>query len=122
MSKFPWKINGEDFTGLVNKYGYTTDRIPVYSSVWTDLSGVEHSTKLRDKGYLAVTLNDITAEESLRLCRQLRRPSLQVEYHSFQLGQVVPERMRVTSMPRSLLMMDGKTPIHGSVTLEFEQL
>ena len=42
MKKFPFILNGEDFTDLTNKYGYITDRVPVYSSQWTDLSGVKH--------------------------------------------------------------------------------
>lgn len=122
MSKFPFKVNGVDFSALVNKYGYSTDRVPVYSSNWTDLSGTDHSVKLRDKGWLYVTLNDITAEQSAKLCRQLRKPTLDVEYHSFQLGQTVVERMRITSMPRTLLMMDGGVAVHEAVTLSFEQL
>ena len=122
MSKYPWKINDEDFSQLANKYGYATDRVPVYSSTWRDLSGVDHAVKLREKGFLYITLNDITAEESLRLCQQLRKSGLTVEYHSFQLGQTVCERMKITSMPRALLMIDGGVPVHGAVTLEFEQL
>lgn len=119
--KYPFLLNGVDFSDVIHKYGYTTDRTPVYSAQWVDLSGVTHSVKLREKGQLSVTLNDIEAERSLELCRHLRKPDLQVTYHSFQTGETVSERMRIDSMPRSLLMIDGTTPIHAGVTLDFEQ-
>ena len=121
MSKFPFILNGQDFTDLANKYGYITDRNPVYSTQWIDLSGVDHRTKLRDRGYLSIQLNDIDADKSLALCTQLLKPDLQVEYYSFQLGRTVTEKMHLTTMPRSLLMVDGKTPIHEAVILEFTQ-
>ena len=121
MKKFPFKLNGEDFTDLANKHGYTTDRIPVYSAQWTDLSGVKHRPKLRDCGYLAVHLNDIEADKSLALCTQLLKPDLHVEYYSFQLGRNVTEKMHLESMPRSLLMVDGTVAIHEAIILEFTQ-
>ena len=121
MKKFPFILNGEDFTDLTNKYGYITDRVPVYSSQWTDLSGVKHRTKIRDRGYLSIQLNDIEADRSLTLCTELLKQDLQVEYYSFQLGRNVTEKMHLESMPRSLLMVDGSVAIHEAVILEFSQ-
>lgn len=121
MSKYPFALNGVDFSDVVNKYGYETDRVPVFSTQWTDLAGVDHDVRLRDKGVLYVTLNDIDAERSAQLCEQLRRHHLMVKYHSFQLGREVEEHMRITSMPRSLLMIDGGVTVHSAELLTLEQ-
>lgn len=47
MTEFAFKINGTDFSEVVNRYGYETDRVPVSAGQFTDLAGVDHNVVLR---------------------------------------------------------------------------
>lgn len=119
MTDLTFKINGADFSRHVHKYGYQTDRQPVYAAQFTDLSGVDHNIPLRWKGVLTVTLNPMTEAQSARMCAALAAYPLEVTYHSFQLGKDVTEAMTVSTMSRSLALKRGAVRWHEGGTITF---
>lgn len=122
MSKYPVKINGEDFTDLFHKRGYVTDRQPVYAGSYTDLEQVDHYVVGRWRGYFSGTTNDLTAEEAARLCAALLASPVELTYHSFQLGAVVTETMILSEMPQALKLQTSRASWIKGVTLTFSQL
>lgn len=107
MTELPFKLNGVTFADCVHKYGYETDRYPVYAAQWTDLSGVDHDVKLRDKGALTVRINGLSESRTIELRRALLANPLKVTYFSFQLGAEVVEDMRIDTAPASLQLKSG---------------
>lgn len=122
MSKYPVKINGEDFTDLFHRRGYMTDRQPVYAGTYTDLDHIDHYVVKRWRGFFAGTTNDLTADDAARLCAALLTSPVQLTYHSFQLGKVVTETMALEEMPQALKLKTSRTPWVEGVQLAFRQL
>lgn len=122
MTKYPVKINGEDFTDLFHKRGYETSRTPVYGGTYTDLDQVDHYLVSRWRGGFSGTTNDLTAEDAARLCAALLASPVEVTYHSFQLGKEVTETMHLEEMPQALKMQTPRASWVKGVTLTFTQL
>ena len=122
MTQFPFLINGVDFSDVVHRRGYATNREPVYAAAWTDLSGYSHRPVLRTRGTLAIQLNDLKNERSQELCQALLEQPLRVTYWSFNLGRQVTESMEITSVPRQLLLVAAGQPWIAGATLNFTQL
>jgi len=121
MTKYPFTINGKDFSHLVNKYGYTTDLQPVVSS-YTDLEKRDHETVVRYRGILDVSINDATEQEVAEFRKALLERPLVVGYYSFQRGRPVQEKMSISSMPASFLLSDAGTNWVSSIPMTFIQL
>lgn len=121
MTKYTFKLNGVDVSRLVHKYGYHTERRPVYASRYTNLNGQTRSVVGRYRGYIAITTNDMTADDAAWLSALLLQAPLNVTYYSFQLKKEVTERMMVEGIPLALKMVSSQTDWVSGVTLEFEE-
>ena len=95
MTKFPFKLNGVDFSHLVHKYGYETDARPVYASRYTNLAGRKRSVVRRWEHPFTVTLNDMTAEDAAQLGAMLLQAPLDVTHLVHQRGRETTVRMMV---------------------------
>ena len=122
MTKFPFTVNGVDFSDVVHKYGYRTNRMPVYSRRVTTLDGVDHYSLIRTKGYLELRLNPVPKERALAFCEALQQLPAEISYHSFQTGMTETESMTVAGMPFGLLAIIGKKDWLDGETIAFEQL
>ena len=122
MTKFPFTVNGVDFSDVVHKYGYRTNRMPVYSRRVTTLDGVDHYSLIRTKGYLELRLNPVSKERALAFCEALQQLPAEIIYHSFQTGMPETETMTVAGMPFGLLAIIGKKDWLDGEIIAFEQL
>lgn len=121
MSKYPLKINGEDFTDLFHKRGYVTYRTPVYAGTYTDLDQVDHYVIGRWKGGFSGTTNDLTTADAARLSAALMSLPGEVTYYSFQLCREVKEIMAPVQIPAALKLQTSRDNWIKGVTLTFEQ-
>lgn len=121
MSKYPIKINGEDFTDLFHKRGYVTYRTPVYGGTYTDLDQVDHYVVSRWRGGLSGTTNDLTAVDAARLSAALMALPGEVTYYSFQLKQEITETMAPLQIPAALKLQTSRASWIKGVTLSLEQ-
>lgn len=122
MTHFPFSVNGVDFSALVHKRGYKTNRVPVYSPKVTTLDGRDHFTQIRTKGVLTVTLNPAEKSKMLALTEELQTMPVRVRYHSFQTGMTETETMVVQDMSLALLLSAAGKDWLGGVELTFEQM
>ena len=122
MTKFPFTVNGQDFSDIVHKYGYRTDRIPVFAKKVTTLNGVDRLFLKRTKGYLELRLNPVPRSRALDFCEALRELPVQVTYLSFQTGMIETETMTVSGMPFSLFAVINGKDWMGGETVIFEEL
>lgn len=93
MTTLPFTINGHDYSSLVTKRQYKTNRIPVVGTKYTDLAKIDHTTIARYKGYLEVALNPLSPSQADDLYADLLTAPCEVTYYSFQLQQTVTETM-----------------------------
>ena len=122
MTKFPFTVNGADFSDIVHKYGYRTDRTPVFSKKVTTLDGVDHYSLIRTKGYLELRLNPVPKERALAFCEALQTLPAEISYHSFQTGMTETETMTAAGAPFGLFAIIGKKDWLGGEYIAFEQL
>lgn len=122
MTKFTFKLNGVDFSGLVHKNGYQTDLKPVVSWSMTDLSGVEHQVISRWRYELTLELNPMTAAQAQALCAELRYQPISATFTSLQTGEDVSAEMRVEEMPLQHQLTARNTDWHRGFTLTLQQL
>lgn len=121
MTEYPFKINGKDFSRLVNRYGYTTDLKPVVVT-YTDLNQVEHEKIVRYRGFVTVPLNPLLEEDSAELCAELLKRPLSIEYHCFQRHTTVVATMRLDSIPMEYLAKAAGRRWMQAINLDFAQL
>ena len=121
MTKYPFKLNGKDFSRLVHKFGYQTERRPVFASRYEDLDGRTRSIVGHWSGVLSIQLNDIPAADAAALGAELLTAPLEVTYYSFQLKREVTERMMVENFPLALKLATAATDWLAGVTLKFEE-
>ena len=122
MTKFPFTVNGVDFSALVHKRGYATNRVAVYSDTVTTLDGVDHASLLRTKGILTVTLNPAEKSKMLELAEALKTLPAVVSYHSFQTGMTETETMTIAELPMALLLSSAGKDWVGGFELTFRQM
>lgn len=122
MTRFKFTVNGIDFSDIVHKYGYTTDRVPVYGPTVTTIDGVDHLRLIRTKGMLKVPLNPNSESRVAAFCAELQKLPADVEYHSFQAGVDVSETMKLTSMSAEFVLGTPSTNWVAGTTITFEQL
>ena len=122
MTHFPFSVNGVDFSALIHKRGYKTNRVPVYSDSVTTLDGKDHYNLIRTKGVLAVTLNPAEKSKMLALMEELQIQPVRVRYHSFQTGMTETETMVVQDMSMALLLSTAGKDWLGGAELVFEQM
>lgn len=122
MTRFKFKVNGVDFSDVVHKYGYTTDRVPVFGKTVTTLDGVDHTRLIRTRGVLKVPLNPTSESRATEFYAELKKLPAEVEYHSFQSGADVTETMKITAMPAEFVMGTPTTNWVAGTSITFEQL
>lgn len=121
MTVFKFKVNGVDFSDMVPKYGYTTDRVPVYSKTITTLDGVDHTILIRTKGVLNVPLNPTSERRAAEFYAELKKLPADVEYHSLQSGDVT-ETMKLSTMSAEFVLSTPATNWVAGTRITFEQL
>lgn len=109
MTDLKFKVNNTDFSDMVEKGSYITDRIAVAGAKYTDLNKVDHTTIARWRGYLEVTLNPSSPARIAALYTALATAPCTVDYHSFQLNADVQETM----IPTLEALQDAKQRSSG---------
>ena len=99
MTDLKFKINNTDFSGMVEKWSYITDCIPVVGAKYTDLNKVDHTTIARYRGTLEVTLNPSSPAQMTALFTQLATSPVTVDYHCFQTATDVQQTMTFSMEP-----------------------
>ena len=122
MTHFPFAVNGVDFSALVHKRGYRTNRVPVYTPQIQTLDGVSHFSLIRTKGVLTVTLNPAEKEKMQQLAEELQILPVKVKYHSFQTGTTEEENMVAQDLSMALLLSSAGKDWIGGFELTFEQM
>lgn len=122
MTNYPFEINGEDFSDIVHKRGYLTDRQPVYTAKITDLDQVDDYKIARYRGFLDIPTNDLKAERAAQLAAQLMKPPLRIGYWCLQLGKKVEETMTLEKMPQQLKMQTPRADWIAAMMLNFREV
>jgi len=122
MTDYPFDLNGVDFTDIVHKRGYQTDRQPVYTGKFTDLDQVDHYVVERWRGFASIPTNDLKAERAAQLAAELMKSPLQVGYWSFQLKKKVTETMVLEKMPQQLKMQTPRADWISAMVLSFREV
>lgn len=114
MTSYTFKINGADFSALVHRQGYQTDRQPVVSWSMTDLTGTEHQVVSKWRHVLTVQLNPMTRAQAQALCAELVKETVGVTFTSLQTGTEVSAKMWPDAMPlQHQLRARGKDWLRG---------
>ena len=103
MTDLTFKINGHDYSDLVEKRKYKTKLIPIIGRQYTDLNKVTHTTIARHQGELTVGIRVAPKSRITAFCADLQTAPVTVMYYSFQLGTVVTQTM----MPDASTMQDA---------------
>lgn len=94
----PFLIGGVDFSDVFSRWGYSTDRTPVYGPSVTTLDGVRHRPVIRWRGSLTGQLNALSDSRAAELFNAIAG-SQRITYYSWQLGAIVTEDMELDGMP-----------------------
>lgn len=84
FTRYTFIVNGNDYTGLVERDSYRTAVTPVYGETIQTLDGVGHTALLRVKGSLTVKLNPQTAAQTAAICADLLNAPCEVQYKCLQ--------------------------------------
>ena len=84
FTRYTFIVNGNDYTGLVERDSYRTAVTPVYGETIQTLDGVSHTALLRVKGSLTVKLNPQTAAQTAAICTDLLNAPCEVQYKCLQ--------------------------------------
>lgn len=84
LTRYTFIVNGNDYTGLVERDSYRTAVTPVYGETIQTLDGVGHTALLRVKGSLTVKLNPQTAAQTAAICADLLNAPCEVQYKCLQ--------------------------------------
>ena len=84
FTRYTFIVNGNDYTGLVERDSYRTAVMPVYGETIQTLDGVGHTALLRVKGSLTVKLNPQTAAQTAAICADLLNAPCEVQYKCLQ--------------------------------------
>lgn len=101
--KYPFIVNGNDFTQYVERDSYSTSVSPVYGTTIQTIDGVGHTALLRVKGALRVTLNPRSAAETAAICTELLKAPCEVQYHCLQRNIDVTALMTVDQISADFL-------------------
>lgn len=122
MTQYTFLINGVDFADVIDRHGYKTDRVPVYSKRITTLDGYDHEVRTRWRGTLEITTNPIKTARARELAAALAALPAEIKYHSFQVGEAVTQIMRLTALPMELALVTPSANWINPMVLTFEQL
>lgn len=122
MNRYCFTVNGKDFSDVVEKYGYETNLIPVYSKTVTTLDKVDHMCLVRMRGQLTVRVNSISAERAKDLSAELSSLPASIGYHSFQIGTDVEQTMRISGLPMGITLITPTTVFLDGASITFDEL
>lgn len=105
MTKYLFTVNGKDFSDLVEKYGYETALIPVFTRSITTLDKVEHTKMVRQRGQLNLQLNPVMEQRIKELTAELSSMPVEIGYHNFQLGQDVIQTMKTEGIRSGIALI-----------------
>ena len=117
-----FKINGIDFSGLLQAYGYATAYTPVYSQSVQTMDGYEHVGVLRYRGTLTVNLKPLTGSELHDLTNALNIGVPVVQYTCLQRNTTVLANMRLDTISAELVLKNASRMLYGGTQLTFTEL
>ena len=121
MKQYVFKVNGEDFSAIVNAKGYATAREPVVAWEMQDLAGETHRVVSRWRYVLSLQLHEIPQQQAAALADQLLKSPLTVNFTSLQTGAEVEAEMYLDELSYGhLLSVGGKNWLTGA-TLQLRQ-
>lgn len=94
-SRYPVIVGGVDITAMIEVDSYETALIPVYGGSVTTLDGVEHTTVIREKGYLKFSVNPMTDVQTKKLNDAMKNSIAEVQYHCTLRNATVIATMRI---------------------------
>ena len=103
MVNLAFTVNSHDYSGIVERDSYETTLIPVYGQSITTMDGVTHTSLLRLKGEIKVSLNPTSADQTASVCTDLLSVPCEVMYHDLQRNQDVTASMVVDDVSASFL-------------------
>lgn len=117
---YPFTVNGNDFSKLVNKYGISEKTDPVIGGSVTDLDGVVHTGVRRYIKTISVTLNPLTDEDAKSLCTELTKSRVSVTYLSPTLGRMHTLTAQPMSQEASVGLVNGAKRhwLGGTLTIQ----
>lgn len=115
-------INGTDFSGYIQKYGYSTAYTPVYSQSVQTMDGIEHVAVLRYRGSVSVTLKPLTAAQWAVLSAVLATGLLSVTYTCVQRNTDVLANMKLDAMSANTVLKNASRTLYGDTQLTFTEL
>lgn len=120
---YTFKVNSTNLASYVERYSYSTAKIPVYSDTVTTLDGVDHAVIIRWKHQLTVTLNPMSEATLATVQAALGNATVaSVQFASLQDGSVVTKNMRITPSASVLALKNATRRVLDKVTLTFEEL
>lgn len=122
MNKYLFTVNGKDFSDMVEKYGYETALIPVFSRSVMTLDKVEHTKLVRRRGQLTVMLNPVSEQRIKALSEELSSMPVKIGYHNFQLGQDVVQEMKTEAISTGLALITAAQDWLTSTSVTFNEL
>lgn len=94
-SKYPVIIGGVEITAMIEIDSYETALIPVYGGSVTTMDGVEHTSVIREKGYLKFAVNPMTDVQTKKLNDAMKNSIAEVQYHCTQRNATVIATMKI---------------------------
>ena len=98
MTTYTFKVNGHDYSGLVERDSYATSLSPVYGETIQTIDGVGHTAMLRKKGTIRIGLNPQNTTDTKSLCDDLLDAPCEVQYHCLQRNLDVTALMTIDSV------------------------
>lgn len=84
MLDYSLRINGVDFTSLVERDSYRTNKIPVYSDSIVTMDGITHVALIRNKSEITFSFNPQNAQNTAMACNALLSMPCEVYFYDLQ--------------------------------------
>lgn len=84
MLDYSLRINGVDFTSLVERDSYRTNKIPVYSDSIVTMDGITHVALIRNKSKITFSFNPQNAQNTAMACNALLSMPCEVYFYDLQ--------------------------------------
>lgn len=91
-TKYTFRLNGVDFSRMVERDSYNTALRPIIKHIET-MDGIKHIALVRHRGTVTVGFNPQTADDSAALSMALLSVPVICEYHCIQRNQDVTAKM-----------------------------
>ena len=117
-----FEVNGHDCSDLIQKYGYATSYVPVYTQSVQTMDGVEHVGILRYRGTLTVTLKPLTGTQLNNFTNYLGSGVPSIRYQCLQRNTVVLANMKLDPVSADLVLQNASHTFYGDTQITFTQL